>query len=97
MYQLIKLIKNLENELQELVGPESISLRISNNPNFDFQINNLVKFQNHKKIKNIQNSFYKIIDKESSIFERFEFTGPQIIELFFESSDSSLNFNSDIN
>ena len=44
MYQLIKLIKNLENELQELVGPESISLRISNNPNFDFQINNLVKF-----------------------------------------------------
>ena len=32
MYQLIKLIKNLENELQELVGPESISLRISNNP-----------------------------------------------------------------
>ena len=41
--------------------------------------------------------FFIFIDKESSIFERFEFTGPQIIESFFESSDSSLNFNSDIN
>ena len=61
MYQLIKLIKNLENELQELVGQESIFLRISNNPNFDFQINNLVKFQNHKKIKNIENSEFLLV------------------------------------
>ena len=91
MYQLIKLIKNLENELQELVGPESISLRISNNPNFDFQINNLVKFQNHKKIKNIENSFYKIIDKESSI-KKFEITDNYFINLEINVETFTHNF-----
>ncbi len=91
MYQLIKLIKNLENELQELVGPESISLRISNNPNFDFQINNLVKFQNHKKIKNIENSFYKIIDKESSI-KKFEITDSYFINLEINIETFTHNF-----
>ena len=91
MYQLTKLIKNLENELQELVGPESISLRISNNPNFDFQINNLVKFQNHKKIKNIENSFYKIIDKESSI-KKFEITDNYFINLEINIETFNHNF-----
>ncbi len=91
MYQLIKLIKNLENELKELVGPESISLRISNNPNFDFQINNLVKFQNHKKIKNIENSFYKIIDKESSI-KKFEITDNYFINLEINIETFTHNF-----
>ena len=91
MYQLIKLIKNLENELQELVGPESISLRISNNPNFDFQINNLVKFQNHKEIKNIENSFYKIIDKESSI-KKFEITDNYFINLEINIETFTHNF-----
>ena len=91
MYQLIKLIKNLENELQELVGPESISLRISNNPNFDFQINNLVKFQNHKKIKNIENSFYKIIDKEPSI-KKFEITDNYFINLEINIETFAYNF-----
>ena len=80
MYQLIKLIKNLENELQELVGPESISLRISNNPNFDFQINNLVKFQNHKDVKKIKNSFTEIIDSETLI-KNFEITETYFINL----------------
>ena len=41
MYQLSKLINNLETELQKTVNKESISLRISNNQKFDFQINNL--------------------------------------------------------
>ena len=91
MYQLIKLIKNLENELQELVGPESISLRISNNPNFDFQINNLVKFQNHKNIKNIENSFYKILDIESSI-KKFEITDNYFINLEINIETFTHNF-----
>ena len=41
MYQLLNLINSLENVLQKTVGVESISLKISNNPNFDFQINNV--------------------------------------------------------
>ncbi len=91
MNQLIKLIKNLENELQKLVGPESISLKISNNPNFDFQINNLVKFQNHKKIKNIENSFYKILDIESSI-KKFEITDNYFINLEINIETFTHNF-----
>ena len=46
MYQLKSLIANLEKELKKLDVDESIELRISNIPNFDFQINNLVKYQN---------------------------------------------------
>ena len=48
-------------------------LKISNNPDFDFQINNLVKYQNHKDIKNIENSFSKIIDNEILV-KNFEIT-----------------------
>tara|TARA_E500000331_G_scaffold262341_1_gene253309 strand:- start:307 stop:1950 length:1644 start_codon:yes stop_codon:yes gene_type:complete len=80
MYQLLNLIKNLENVLKETVNDESISLRISNNQNFDFQINNLVKFQNHKDIKNIENSFSEIIDKEILI-RNFEITETYFVNL----------------
>ena len=33
---------------------ESIDIRISNLENFDYQINNLVKFQNHQNIDQIK-------------------------------------------
>ena len=79
MYQLLNLIKNLENVLKT-VDVESISLRISNNPKFDFQINNLVKLQNHKHIKDIENSFSEIIDNEALI-KSFEITDTYFINL----------------
>ena len=78
MYQLLNLINNLENVLGKTVGVESISLRISNNPKFDFQINNLVKLQNHKHIKDIESSFSKIIDDEALI-KSFEITDTYFI------------------
>ncbi|MFL2696004.1 MAG: arginine--tRNA ligase [Candidatus Actinomarina sp.] len=80
MYQLLDLINNLENVLKETFDDESISLRISNNQNFDFQINNLVKFQNHKDIKNIENSFSEIIDREILI-RNFEITETYFVNL----------------
>ena len=80
MYQLLNLINNLESVLKNIVKGESISLRISNNPNFDFQINNLVKFQNHKDIKKIKNSFTEIIDNETLI-KNFEITETYFINL----------------
>ena len=43
MYLLKNLIRNLENDLSDKGVSESIVLRTSNVPNFDFQINNLVK------------------------------------------------------
>ena len=80
MYQLLNLINNLENVLKEIDNDESVSLRISNNKNFDFQINNLVKFQNHKDIKNIENSFSEIIDREILI-KNFEITETYFVNL----------------
>ena len=80
MNQLLNLINNLESVLKNIVKGESISLRISNNPNFDFQINNLVKFQNHKDIKKIKNSFTEIIDSETFI-KNFEITETYFINL----------------
>tara|TARA_A100001011_G_C14302343_1_gene841423 strand:+ start:61 stop:1704 length:1644 start_codon:yes stop_codon:yes gene_type:complete len=67
MNQLSNLIKSLETELEKLSIFEEVSLRISNNPSFDFQINNLVKFQNHQDINDIKESFSEIIKNDSSI------------------------------
>ena len=73
MYQLLNLINSLENVLEKTGNNESISVRIANNPKFDFQINNLVKFQNHKEIDNIKKSFSEIMDIELLI-KNFEIT-----------------------
>ena len=63
MYQLRSLIANLEKELKKLDIIESIELRISNIPNFDFQINNLVKFKLLTLLLNITtNKFMKSIN-----------------------------------
>ena len=80
MNQLSNLIRNLENVLEKTSLKESITLRISNNRSFDFQINNLVKLQNHKNIKNIKDSFSKTIHKEPLI-KNFQITDTYFINL----------------
>ena len=52
---------------------ESIVLRTSNVPNFDFQINNLVKLEKSSEIEDIEKSFSKILH-EHPIIKNFEFT-----------------------
>ena len=64
MYKLSDLIKKLEKILANKNLPETISLRISNNKNYDFQINNLVKHQNHQDIKEVTASFSEAINDE---------------------------------
>ena len=51
MYQLSNLIIKLEKELTKYKITESIDLKISTIQNYDFQINNLVKFQKNKEIE----------------------------------------------
>ena len=80
MYQLRSLIANLEKELKKLDINESIELRISNIPNFDFQINNLVKFQNSKDKKEIKKALSKIIEADPFI-KKFEFTENYFVNL----------------
>ena len=91
MYQLLNLINNLENALEQTGNNESISIRIANNPKFDFQINNLVKFQNHKEIDNIKNSFSEIMDVELLI-KNFEITETYFINIEIDIEQYINNF-----
>ncbi len=91
MYKLLNLINNLENVLEKTVGVESIELKTSNNPKFDFQINNLVKLQNHKNIKNIENSFIEIIGNEVLI-KSFEITKTYFVNLEIDIEKFSNSF-----
>ena len=80
MYLLKNLIRNLENDLSDKGVSESIVLRTSNVPNFDFQINNLVKLEKSNEIEDIEKSFSKILH-DDPIIKNFEFTKNYFINL----------------
>ena len=80
MNQLLKLENNIKKELLLSNIHENIEIRISNFPNYDFQINNLVKHQNHPEIKKIVASLSKIIENDDSII-KYEFTEKYFINL----------------
>ena len=80
MYLLKNLIRNLENDLSDKGVSESIVLRTSNVPNFDFQINNLVKLEKSSEIEDIEKSFSKILH-DDPIIKNFEFTKNYFINL----------------
>ena len=80
MYQLSNLITKLEKELKKYKITESVNLKISTIPNFDFQINNLVKFQKNNEIEKIKNSFSEIIENEPFI-KHYEITDNCFINL----------------
>ena len=77
MHQLLELENNIKNELLLNNIDENIEVRISNFPNYDFQINNLVKHQNHPEIEKIVISISKIIENDDSI------TNYQITDKYF--------------
>tara|TARA_B100001287_G_scaffold69073_1_gene56827 strand:- start:141 stop:1784 length:1644 start_codon:yes stop_codon:yes gene_type:complete len=80
MYLLKNLIRNLENDLSDNGVSESIVLRTSNVPNYDFQINNLVKLEKRSDIDDIEKSFSKILN-DDPIIKNFEFTKNYFINL----------------
>ena len=80
MYLLKNLISTLESDLSHKNIDESIILRSSNVPNFDFQINNLVKHEKSNEIKDIEKSFSKILDSDP-IIKNYEFTNNYFINL----------------
>ena len=80
MYLLKNLISNLENDLRNNGISESIVLRTSNVPNFDFQINNLVKHEKSIGINDIGKSFSKILN-DDPIIKNFEFTKNYFLNL----------------
>lgn len=59
---------------------EKIQLRTSSNEEYDFQINNLVKYQQHEKIKDIKSSLFDILNANKKI-NKFEITENNFINL----------------
>ena len=80
MYQLKSLINKLEENLKEFNIFETIDIKTCNEAKYQFQINNLVKHQRHKQIKNIISSTNKII-KEEDIVSSFEVTDKNFLNL----------------
>jgi len=98
----MKILEGLESELLKTLKKyeikEKIDLKISKTYDFDYQINNLVKYQNHKEISNISNEFSKALRK-AEIIEKFEITEKLFINLkinldnfnkFFENIEKNL-------
>lgn len=89
---------NIKNKLKDYEINEDIDLKISKNLNFDYQIDNLVKYQNHGEIKNLSVEIKNILEK-SLIIENFEITDKYFINLkinlesistFFENIEQNL-------
>ena len=80
MYQLKNLINKLEENLKEFNIFETIDIKTCNEAKYQFQINNLVKHQRHKQIKDIISSTNKII-KEEDIVSSFEVTDKNFLNL----------------
>ena len=80
MYQLKSLINKLEENLKEFNIFETIDIKTCNEAKYQFQINNLVKHQRHKQIKDIISSTNKII-KEEDIVSSFEVTDKNFLNL----------------
>jgi len=67
------IIFEIDNLLNEYDINEDIDFKISNIENFDYQVNNLVKHQNHKKIDKIVDKINQLLTSHELI-ENFEIT-----------------------
>jgi hypothetical protein len=72
----MNLLKPIVNEMQNILSKNSIDelvdIRISNLDNYDYQINNLVKYQNHPNVESIKNAISKLLDS-STLVDSFEY------------------------
>ena len=73
----MKIVESLIDDINNLFSKydidEKIDFKISNIENFDYQVNNLVKHQNHKKIEEIVDKINSLLD-ENAIINNFEIT-----------------------
>ena len=80
----MKIVEPLINEVKDLFLrfniDEDIDFKISNVNKFDYQINNLVKYQKHTDIKDILEKLMLILQNHS-VVESFEITGNNFINI----------------
>jgi len=74
------LIKELQDTLEEFEIIEEIDFKISNIDDFDYQINNLVKYQKNKEIKNNIDKFEKVLIN-NKIIKDYEITKNYFINI----------------
>ena len=88
------LLVEVSNVFNEFGIKEEIDFKISNIENFDYQINNLVKHQNHEKIDEIIDKVDLLLS-EHTIVENFELTKNNFINIRINLDDCDV-FLSDI-
>ena len=80
----MNLLKTLVDDLGDILikngVEEAIDIRISNLDNYDYQINNLVKFQNHPNIDTIKDEISNSLNL-SVLIDVFEFANNLFINL----------------
>ena len=80
----MRIVESLIDEINNLFSNyhinEKIDFKISNIENFDYQVNNLVKYQNHKKIEEIVDKINSLLDG-NAIINNFEITKKYFINL----------------
>ena len=74
------LIKELQDTLKEFEIIEEIDFKVSNIDNFDYQINNLVKYQKNKEIKNNIKKFEKVLIN-NKVIKDYEITKNYFINI----------------
>ena len=80
MNLLKPIVKVVHDLLKEHNIDEIIDLRISNSDGYDYQINNLVKYQKHPNIEKIKNEI-TISLNDSELIEKFDFANNLFINL----------------
>jgi len=80
MNLLKPIVKVVHDLLKEHSIDEIIDLRISNSDGYDYQINNLVKYQKHPNIDRIKNEITLSLNK-SKLIEKFDFANNLFINL----------------
>jgi arginyl-tRNA synthetase len=80
MNLLKPIVKVVHDLLKEHGIDEIIDLRISNSDGYDYQINNLVKYQKHQNIDKIKNEITLSLNT-SNLIEKFDFANNLFINL----------------
>ena len=80
MNLLKPLVSEIENILSKNGMDELVDFRISNLDNYDYQINNLVKYQNHPNIESIKESVSEFLDS-STLVDFFEYANNLFINI----------------
>ena len=80
MNLLKPIVKVVQDLLKEHSIDEIIDIRITNSDGYDYQINNLVKYQKHPNIEKIKNDI-TISLNDSGLIEKFDFANNLFINL----------------